>query len=133
MTTTDTRTPIWRRRWAQAAGAVLALALVGGAILAGSRTTVIRPAANAAPATPKVPPRPTETTRPPAPDRYVTDILNAGITATAAWINSTGHTLVRDWRVGYTAAWTDANVLAPAASTRTTTPPLTRSPHGTSA
>ena len=43
MTSTDTRTPIWRRRWAQATGAVLALALVGGATLAGSRTTVIRP------------------------------------------------------------------------------------------
>ena len=48
MTSTDTRTPIWRRRWAQATGAVLALALVGdaaarGATLAGSRTTVMRP------------------------------------------------------------------------------------------
>jgi hypothetical protein len=64
LTTTDTHIPIWRRRWAQAAGAVLALALVGGAAvggatLAGSRTTVIRPAANAAPATPEVPPGPT--------------------------------------------------------------------------
>ena len=64
MTIIDTHAPIWRRRWAQAAGAVLVLApvggaAVGGATLAGSRTTVIRPGANAAPATPKVPPRPT--------------------------------------------------------------------------
>ena len=45
------------------------------------------------------------------PTRYVTDILNAGITAPTTWIASTGQTLVRDWQAGYTAAWTDADVL----------------------
>jgi hypothetical protein len=135
MTTTDTRTPIWRRRWAQATGAVLALALIGGAAaggatLAGSHATVIRPAANTAPATPKAPkatPKPGKATPPapaassarpvtPAPagpDTYAQDILNAGITAPVSWIDSTGQKITADWRAGYTAAWTDANVLTP--------------------
>lgn len=132
MTATDTRTPIWRRRWAQATGAVLALALIGGAAaggatLAGSHATVIRPAANTAPAAPKATPKPGKVT-PPAPaargarpitpalagpDRYAQDILNAGITAPVSWIDKTGQQLVADWRAGYTAAWTDANVLTP--------------------
>ena len=112
MTTTDTRTPIWRRRWAQATGAVLALALVGGAAaggaaLAASRTAVIRPAANTAPATPKAP----GTTPPPAPAAAGARPVAP---APASWIDSTGRTLVSDWQVGYSSAWTDANVLGPA-------------------
>jgi hypothetical protein len=131
MTATDTRTPIWRRRWAQATGAFLALALIGGAAaggatLAGSRTTVIRPAANTAPAQPNktAAPAPSHKAAKPrqapapaavgaAPVSYARHILAAGITAPVPWINKTGQQLADYWRQGYTAAWTDANVLTP--------------------
>ena len=49
----------------------------------------------------------------PAPDQYVQDIRNAGITAAANWIDTTGRTLSADWQAGYTSGWTDANVLGP--------------------
>jgi hypothetical protein len=43
----------------------------------------------------------------------VQDIQNAGITAAANWIDTTGRTLIADWQAGYTSGWTDANVLGP--------------------
>jgi hypothetical protein len=44
--------------------------------------------------------------------QYASDILNAGIVADPAWIDSTGSQLVYDWNIlGYSVAWTDVNVL----------------------
>jgi hypothetical protein len=130
MTTTDTRRPLWRRPWVRITGSIAALALVGGADAAGAtlarpHAVVTRPAANTAPAHPKTAPRPAHSTPPPAPaangarpapagsDKYAQDILNAGITAPVSWIDSTGQKIVADWKAGYTAAWTDQNVLLP--------------------
>jgi hypothetical protein len=125
MTTTQTaqtpapasRLPLYKRRWAQVTAGIVGLALIGGAAVGGAtlaapRTTVIRPAAHAIPAANGARPAPAA----PAsadPDRYAADILNAGITAPAAWIDKTGQQLVAYWDKGYTAAWTDANVLTP--------------------
>jgi hypothetical protein len=130
MTTTDTRRPPWQRTWVRVAGSIAALALVGGTgaasvALANPHAVTNRPAGSTAPAhpkakAPKAAPRPAQITPPPAPTangavpaRYATDILQAGITAPVAWINSTGQKIVADWKAGYTAAWTDANVLTP--------------------
>jgi hypothetical protein len=123
MTTTDTRRPFWRRTWVRVTGSIAALALIGGAGAAGAalaspRAVAIRPAANAAPAhpkakAPKAAPRSAHSTPAPGPARYATDILQAGITAPVAWINSTGQKIVADWKAGYTDAWTDQNVLLP--------------------
>ena len=123
MTTTHTRRPLWRRTWIRVTGSIAALALVGGvgaagAALASPRGVAIRPAASTAPAHPKAKapqaaPRSAHSTPPPGPARYATDILQAGITAPVAWINSTGQKIVANWRAGYTAAWTDQNVLLP--------------------
>jgi len=122
MTTTHTRRPLWRRTWVRVTASIAALTLGAGvgaasAALASPRAP-IRPAANAAPAhpkakAPKAAPRSAHSTPPPGPARYATDILQAGITAPVAWINSTGQKIVADWRAGYTAAWTDQNVLLP--------------------
>ena len=118
MTTTDTRRPLWRRTWVRVTGSITALALVAGAGAAGAalaspRAATMRPAANTAP-------RPAHSAPPNAaaangavPAGYATDILQAGITAPVAWINSTGQKIVANWRAGYTAAWTDQNVLLP--------------------
>jgi len=126
MTTTQTtqtaqtpasRLPLYKRRWAQVAAGIVGLAVVGGgaaggASLAAPRTTAIRPVANAAPAANGARPTPAAPASA-GPDRYTRDILNAGITAPAAWIDKTGQQLVAYWNEGYTAAWTDANVLTP--------------------
>jgi hypothetical protein len=123
MTTTHTRMSLWRRTWVRVTASIGALALgagvgAAGAALASPRAAAIRPAANSAPAHPKAKaptaaPRSAHSTPPPGPAGYATDILQAGITAPVVWINSTGQKIVADWRAGYTAAWTDQNVLLP--------------------
>ena len=44
---------------------------------------------------------------PPAPDSYVQDIWNAGITAPAGWIDSTGQALCSAWESWDTTTYTD--------------------------
>ena len=127
MTTTDTRRPLWQRTWVRVTGSIAALALVAGAGAAGTalaspHTVTNRPAANSAPAHPQPTKTPAKAPvhQAPAPRAagavpagYVQHILAAGITAPAAWIGQTGQQLAGYWQRGYTAAWTDANVLTP--------------------
>ena len=127
MTTTDTRRPLWQRTWVRVTGSIAALALVAGAGAAGTalaspHTVTNRPAANSAPAHPQPTKTPAKAPvhQAPAPRSagavpagYVQHILAAGITAPAAWIGQTGQQLAGYWQRGYTAAWTDANVLTP--------------------
>ena len=125
-----------RKRALIAAAAVAGLLAAGGAGYAGSALAgraapaAVTAPASTRPATPAKPhparAAPAKVTRPaapakaaPAPARpaapsYAQDILNAGITAPVPWINTAGAQLAADWRAGYTAAWTDANVLLPA-------------------
>lgn len=96
------------RAWLTAAVAAALVMAAGGAAAAGMALTHGAPKpATATPAVPDVP------APAPASGQYVQDIRNAGITARASWIATTGHELVTDWRAGYTSAWTDAHVLGP--------------------
>ena len=107
--------------------AVVAVSAVAGATLESQHhhATPVHRAVAAAPAAPRhqaakhrpaakpAAPRPAQA-GPAAPvSSYATDILSAGITAPVSWINSAGAQITADWRAGYTAAWTDANVLTP--------------------
>jgi hypothetical protein len=97
------------RAWLIAAVVAALVLAAGGAAVAAIAFTRNTPGPGAATQPPTAANRPT----PPPPDQYVREIWNAGITAPASWIDTTGQTLVADWRAGRTSAWTDANVLAP--------------------
>jgi len=104
------------RAWLTAAVAAALVIAAGGAAAGAALThSAPKPATAAKPAPPKTSyvPAPGAPAPAPAPDQYARDMWNAGITAPASWIDTTGHTLVADWQAGYTSAWTDANVLAP--------------------
>jgi hypothetical protein len=112
--------PFLRRRWVKVTGAVVGGFFVIGMIAAAAGGS--HPAANAAPAPkathsalakPAHHPAASPAAASAVPAGYATDILNAGITAPASWINATGQKIVADWRAGDTTAWTDANVLTP--------------------
>ena len=106
--------PWYRRRLALIPAGVLGLALLGGAAaggatLAGPHTTVIRPAANTAPATPKA----TAHAHParPAPASYSRHIASAGIACPPAKVDSIGPEVVSYWQAGYSVQWTNINIL----------------------
>jgi hypothetical protein len=113
------------RIWLIAAIVAALVMAAGGAAVAGIALTHSAPkpsaptqngpkAANPAPTkSVTVPAGPNGPTTAPAPDQYVQDIQNAGITATANSIDTIGRTLIADWQTGYTSTWTDANVLGP--------------------